>query len=284
MNPSITQRFLVLGRAFAIAFLGLTWLARTTPQAAQQPVAQPPPATQPRPVRNDVPKPGRELLVLRNHQLQKGGHDAFYRFSRDRYWPYFERLGARVVGQWKLIDPAPKPSDDREDIYRLVRYASFEHWQMTRGTQQVSLAGNGPAFENGQQGVQDRGNLELGSKGAYFLEGEMAPDGPLHMPGLNEQYELVSSGDRSPTSRSEIAVRLDAAQPGDEVVVLHYQRIQKGAFDRFVGMTRSAIGPFEAKLGASRGVTPCRRESGGFRQLDRAFIHPIVLMIDHRSR
>ncbi|MEQ1729520.1 MAG: hypothetical protein ABL982_14185 [Vicinamibacterales bacterium] len=24
-----------------------------------------------------------------------GAHEVFYRFSRDLYWPYFERLGAR---------------------------------------------------------------------------------------------------------------------------------------------------------------------------------------------
>src|SRR4051812_35688296 len=79
----------------------------------------------PRPVRNDVPKAGREILVLRNHELKPGAHEQFYEFSRDSYWPFFERLGARVVGQWKVIagDGAATTGDD---VYRLVRYASFE--------------------------------------------------------------------------------------------------------------------------------------------------------------
>src|SRR4051812_29216938 len=83
----------------------------------------------PRPVRNDVPKAGREMHVLRNHELKPGAHEQFYQFSRDSYWPFFERLGARVVGQWKVmaIDGAAPAAGD--DVYRLVRYASFEHWQ-----------------------------------------------------------------------------------------------------------------------------------------------------------
>lgn len=113
---------LAIGSAFVTAMLAL----RTDAPSAQRRT----PAA-PLPVRNDVPKPGREILVLRNHQLRKGGYEAFYKFSRDAYWPYFERIGARIVGQWKIIEPAAAPNADRE-VYRLVRYASFEHWQMTR--------------------------------------------------------------------------------------------------------------------------------------------------------
>ena len=50
-------------------------------------------------------------------------------FRTDTHWPYFERLGARVVGQWQAHAPA---SADCDDVYRLVRYASFEHWEATR--------------------------------------------------------------------------------------------------------------------------------------------------------
>ncbi len=77
-------------------------------------------------VRNDLPRPGREILVLRHHQLRKGSHEKFYRISRDDYWPHFERLGARVVGQWKVIESHSPASADSDDVYRLVRYASFE--------------------------------------------------------------------------------------------------------------------------------------------------------------
>ncbi len=217
---------------------------------ADQTAVQRRPPAPPLPVRNDVPKPGREILVLRNHQLRPGGHEGFYKFSRDGYWPYFERIGARIVGQWKVVEPAPPVSADREDVYRLVRYASFEHWLATRGGTQSGLGGNGPAYDNGVQGVQDRGNLEVGSRGAYFLEGVMASGGPYFMPGLPEQYEPMAAGSPPPPVDRELPVRLDAVQPGDEIVALSYQRIRKREFDQFVDVTRTRIWPWEEKLGA----------------------------------
>src|SRR5436190_19024475 len=72
----------------------------------------------PKPVRNDVPQPGREMLVLRNHELKAGGHEPFYQFSRDAYWPFFERLGARVVGQWKVIAPDGSAAAGGDDVHR----------------------------------------------------------------------------------------------------------------------------------------------------------------------
>jgi hypothetical protein len=204
----------------------------------------------PLPVRNDVAKPGREILVLRNHQLRKGGHASFYQFSRDGLWPYFERIGARVVGQWRIIEPESRAAEQQDEVYRLVRYASFEHWQATRASDQFRLGGNGPAYENGQRGLQDRGDLEIGSRGAYFLEGRMAPGGPLFMPALSEQYELVQSGRAPLPGDREIPVRLDTARPGDEIVALKYERVQKNAFERFVESTQLSIWPFEEKLGA----------------------------------
>jgi hypothetical protein len=202
----------------------------------------------PRPVRNDVPKAGREILVLRNHELKAGGHESFYQLSRDLYWPFFERLGARVVGQWKVIGGANAATMD--DAYRLVRYASFEHWQATRQGPDVGLGGNGPAWEQGQRGLGDRGGLQTGSKGAYFLEGVMAPDGPRFMPGLAEDYERVDTGQRPASTDEKIPVRAGAAVPGREVVELRYQRIRKGGFDRFAADTLARIWPWEEKLGA----------------------------------
>ena len=55
-------------------------------------------------VRNDIARPREEVLVLRNHRLQKGGNEPFYRASRDDVWPLFERNGSRVVGQWKVLE------------------------------------------------------------------------------------------------------------------------------------------------------------------------------------
>lgn len=216
----------------------------------------------PRPVRNDRAKQGRELLVLRHHQLRKGGHEAFYRLSAENVWPFFERNGVRIVGQWKIVGSDQGVSADVDEVYRLVRYASFDHWQATRsvrssgaasvggGGGDVSLGGNGPAQERSISGFDSRSGLEVGSKGGYFLEGVSAPGGPYFMPGLAEEYDLVQAGQRPAPSAERIPVRLDVAQTGDEIVEVRYQRIKKGSYERFVEATRVAVWPWEEKLGA----------------------------------
>jgi hypothetical protein len=214
----------------------------------------------PRPVRNDRAQPARELLVLRHHQLRNGGHQEFYRLSAENVWPFFERNGARIVGQWKITDSQQTMTAGSDDVYRLVRYAGFDHWRATRserssgaaamGGADVALGGNGPAQSRSIGGYAARGELEIGSKGAYFLEGVSAPGGPYYMPGLVEQYDLVEAGRRPPAGDTSIPVRVDVVQPGDEIVEVRYQRIRKGSYDRFVEATQSSIWPWEEKLGA----------------------------------
>ena len=200
---------IVVGLAFAIAFGG---------QANRQPL----------PVRNDVPRAGTEVLVLRHQQLRKGEHERYYMSSRDGVWPWYERIGTRIVGQWAVIslDGAPREFDD---AYRLARYASVEHWRATRDVENAALGGNGPNREKSLESGRDRVGVQTGSKGAYFLQGPMAPDGPIYMPGLVEKYELAPG--QAAATDELIAVRNDVAQSGDEIIELRYQRIAKGGFE-----------------------------------------------------
>ena len=99
-------------------------------------------------------------------------------------------------------------------------------------------------------GFSTRAGLEVGSKGAYFLEGVTAVGGPYFMPGLDEQYERVDTGRRAATTDERIPVRLEVAQGGVEIVEVRYHRIQKGSFERYVSTTRTAVWPWEEKLGA----------------------------------
>ena len=252
MNKVSSHR-LALAMASGLVML-LSWGIDADNQAS--------PPSAPRPVRNDVAKPGRELLVLRHHQLRKGGHDEFYRLSSENVWPFFERNGARAVGQWRIFESDSGLSADSDDVYRLMRYASYEHWQATRSTLSnsaasvgggggdIGLGGNGPAQARSMDGFATRGGLEKGSRGAYFMEGYSAPGGPYFMPGLNESYTLVQAGQRPPATDARIPVRLDVAQPGVEIVEVRYQRIQKGSYQQFVDATRASVWPWEEKLGA----------------------------------
>lgn len=202
----------------------------------------------PTPVRHDVAAPSHEILVLRHHRLHAGGHEQFYQASRENVWPYFERMGARVVGQWKVIHTDAAAPPGQEDVYRLVRYAGIEHWEATRF--QRTTAGDGPAFDRDQKGRRDRAAIEVGSRGAFFLRGVSAPGGPYFMPPLKEKFELLESSRHPVATHPHIPVRVDVAQPGVEIVTIGYQQIQKGTFDQFVTLTNAHIWPWEEKLGA----------------------------------
>ena len=82
----------------------------------------------PVPIRNDVARPlgpDDELLMLRHHRLRKGAHEPFFKLSEIGVWPWFARIGARMTGQWVVVDPEGGDLE-YDDVYRLARYASFE--------------------------------------------------------------------------------------------------------------------------------------------------------------
>ncbi len=206
------------------------------------------PADDPLPVRNDVAQSGDELLVLRHQKFKKGGHENYYRMSRDGVWPWFEKIGTRIVGQWQVVYPGDKPaSEEYDEGYRLARYRSYEHWEATRRGQ--SLGGNGPDYQKNGASLRARQHFVLGSDGAYFLQGHMAPGGPYYLPGLAERYEAADEGS-TPKESGPWPVRNDVAWSGQEIVTLRYWKIKKGSFEQFHRESVEGVWPYFEKVGA----------------------------------
>jgi hypothetical protein len=144
-----------------------------------------------RPVRNDVEQSGDEVAALRYWKVEKGCYEEFRRISENAIWPFFEKLGARIVGMWRVV-PAPGESEPEgfDEVYLLTRYASLEHWSATRDM--AKLGGNGPDFEACRAAVLRRQELSLETS-VCFLDGAVTPGGPYFLPGLGERFDEVSS-------------------------------------------------------------------------------------------
>ena len=198
----------------------------------------------PLPVRNDVPREGEELLVLRHQKLRKGGHEGYYRLSVEGVWPWFEKIGTRIVGQWQVIRPdGSQANPDYDEGYRLARYAGYAHWKATRQGQ--ILGGNGPDYRKNTAALKARSRYVLGSDGAYFLQGRTAAAAPYHMPALAETYEPAET---APAGGAR-PVRNDAARHAREIVALGRRRIAKGAADGFIEAGMRGMRPYLEKVG-----------------------------------
>jgi hypothetical protein len=145
----------------------------------------------PHPVRNDVAQPGEEIVTLRYFRIKKGSFDEFLKVSIEGVWPYFEKLGSRVIGMWKVIAPAgvegaPPENKDYDEVYLSTRYAGVDHWKASRDA--IQHGGNGPDWVKCKAALDRRNALTI-STNVVFLKGSMAPGGPYYMPGLDESYE-----------------------------------------------------------------------------------------------
>jgi len=166
----------------------VTLLALSLPLAAQfrgglKPVEN---ADKPVAVRNDVAQPSDEVVTIRYFRIKKGTFDQFLKVSIEGVWPYFEKIGTRPIGMWKVIEPEnveglPKSNKDYDEVYLMTRYATVEHWKATR--EATLLGGNGPDWEKCRNALAVRQSLTISST-VQFLKGSMAPGGPFFMPGL----------------------------------------------------------------------------------------------------
>jgi len=169
--------------AFSLLILGGAVWAQTGRVNTGQPDAAP------HPVRNDAPRSGEEIVTLRYFKIKKGTFDQFLKASVEGVWPYFEKIGSRIIGMWQVIpaegvEGAPKPSGEFDEVYLMTRYASLEHWAATRDAE--NLGGNGPDWENCKRALAVRNSLTLSTK-VTFLKGR-AGGGPYFLPALPEQY------------------------------------------------------------------------------------------------
>lgn len=149
--------------------------------AARKPVA----------VRNDVAQPGEDIVTLRYFKIHKGQFPAFYKASVEGVWPFFEKIGARVVGQWEVIHPdtgagtgrAGEDSAEYDEVYLMTRYASVAHWRATRDMS--THGGNGPDWAKCREALTFRRSITYDTH-LTFLKGHLATNGPYFMPGLPE--------------------------------------------------------------------------------------------------
>lgn len=156
----------------------------------------------PRPVRNDIARAGEEFLVLRHQKLEKGAHERFFELSREGVWPYFEKNGTRIVGQWRRVYPTPDALDrggtavgatesaDLDEVYMMARYASYEHWQAPRPAVMARLGGNGPDYQACVEALERRRDLTLETS-VRFLRGHFYGSPPVYLPPLDETYRRV---------------------------------------------------------------------------------------------
>ena len=145
---------------------------------------------QPTPVRNDTAAKYDEIVTLRYSKIKKGTFPLWLKVSQEGVWPYFEKLGARIVGAWQVV-PVKEvngaiESPDYDEIYLMTRYANLDHWRATR--EPISLGGNGPDYDKCVKALKIREDITIIST-VQFLHGSMAPNGPYFLPGLKEIYE-----------------------------------------------------------------------------------------------
>ena len=146
----------------------------------------------PKAVRNDSAQPGVEIVTKRHWKIKKGSFPEFYRASEQGVWPFFEKIGARVIGMWLVVHPeegGTEGSDDYDEVYLMTRYASAAHWKATR--QMAAMGGNGPDWVKAREALALRRSLTIETS-VEFLQGHKWDNSPWFLPGLEEEYQRVT--------------------------------------------------------------------------------------------
>jgi len=139
-------------------------------------------------VRHDVAQSGDPVVTLRYFRIRKGSFPEFLKASEEGLWPFFEKIGARVIGMWQVIHPADvdattgQASPDYDEVWLMTRYASVEHWRATRDM--ARLGGNGPDYETAREALRLRESLTLQTN-VQFLQGTTWQSPPQYLPSID---------------------------------------------------------------------------------------------------
>jgi len=208
------------------------------------------------PVRNDVPRVGQqEVIMMRHAYLEEGQYEYWQQQSEVGVWPWFERLGSRIIGDFEVIYPKGEDeSPGQDEALRFARYASYKHWQSTRGAVDnptggsVVLAGSGGLSQASSDALRNRRTVMEGSKEAVFLMGYMAETRPIFTPGTGEAFAVTTDpGDDAPHPVALMAA--EPKKPDEEIMELRYQRIKKVSFEEFHAITKNGTWPYLEKIG-----------------------------------
>jgi hypothetical protein len=140
------------------------------------------------PVRNLAAQSGEEITTLRYWKIRKGSFPEFLNASQQGIWPFFEKIGARIIGMWMVVPPpgAATVSPDFDEVYLATRYAGIEHWEATRDA--AALGGDGPDYAALQEALALRQSLTIETH-LTVLKGVVGPMGPYFMPGSGERFQ-----------------------------------------------------------------------------------------------
>ncbi|MBU6320693.1 MAG: hypothetical protein KGS00_13705 [Alphaproteobacteria bacterium] len=138
-------------------------------------------------VRHLEAKNGDEILTLRYFRIRKGSFPQFLEASQSGIWPFYEKIGARIIGMWKVIPSPgePESAKDYDEVYLSTRYASLEHWSATRNP--AALGGDGPDYSALQKALAVRQSLTLETR-VTFMRGETGPLPPVYFPPTGERF------------------------------------------------------------------------------------------------
>lgn len=115
-----------------------------------------------------------EIVTLRYFRIKKGSFPQFLEASRSGIWPFYEKIGARILGMWRVVPAAgqTEASSEYDEVYLSTRYVSLDHWSATRDPE--SLGGDGPDYKALQTALAVRQSLTLETR-VTFMSGLTGP-------------------------------------------------------------------------------------------------------------